>query len=130
MDTILKLIVLLASAWLAYVVARGERGVRAVSPSAVIGIFLAVFGSIGFGLLRIENYFAPKLVDEKNLHGVLNGMTVTYSDAKDGSLLVAGLVLLAALVVLSLDLLGKVDLMSKLDAAIGNAAHRPSPGGD
>jgi hypothetical protein len=131
MDTILKVIVLLASAWLAYVVARGERGVRTVSPAAIVGIFLTLFGSIAFGLLRVESYFTPKIIDVNNLQVYGNTIQALVTDSGEGSLLIAGLLVLAALVVLSLDLLGKVDVMSKLDAAIANTAHRPSsPGGD
>ena len=130
MDTILKVIVLLASAWFAYIVARGERGARSLSSSAVVGVFLTLFGSIAFGLLRVESYFSPKLIDVKNAHFISSGYSATLSDASEGNLLIAGLIVLAALVVLALDLLGKVDVMSKLDAAIGNTAHRPSPGGD
>jgi hypothetical protein len=131
MDTILKVIVLLASAWLAYIVARGERSGRALSPSAIVGVFLMLFGGIAFGLLRVESFFAPKLIDFKNARFVSDGLTAMITDASDTDLLVGGLIVLAGLVVLSLDLLGKVDVMSKLDSAIGNAAHRPSsPSGD
>jgi len=112
-DAIVWLVILLASAMLAYMVTAGERGTRAWQPMTSINIFLALFGTISGGLLAVwNNLFRPKLVDEF---------------PSENTLLFVGLVVVAALVVLVLDLLGTVDVMSKVTASANRA--NVGPGG-
>jgi hypothetical protein len=113
MDAIVWLVILLASALLAYMVTAGERGARAWQPLTGVGVFLALFGTISFGLLTVwDRLFAPKLVDEF---------------PGENTLLFIGLLVVGALVVLVLDLLGTIDVMSKVTASM----NRPNigPGG-
>lgn len=109
MDAIVWLVILLASAILAYMVAAGERGARSWRPLTSVGIFLAIFGTISLGLLNIwSTLLRPKLVDVGDYPG-------------ENTLLFIGLIIVAALVVLILDLLGTIDVMSKMTATIDRA---------
>lgn len=131
MDTILKVIVLIVSAWFAYVIMRAERGGRAWAPSSLVAAFLMLFGGVAFGLLRIESYFAPKLIDAENLRFIGDTGSATLTSASDTDLFVGGVIVIAVVVVLALDLLGKIDVMSKVNEAIANAANKgTTPSGD
>jgi cytochrome bd-type quinol oxidase subunit 2 len=117
MDAIVWLILMLLSAWLAYAAISGEGRARAWQPMTSVGLFLAVFGGIAFGLLMVwDRFFRPKLVDDF---------------ASANTLLFIGLLIAAALVVLVLDLLGTIDIMSKVQGATAGRAdsiRRPPAG--
>jgi hypothetical protein len=115
MDTIVQVILMIVSAWLAYAVVSAEWRARTRVPTTLIGLYLAVFGGISFGLLSVWNWLSPKLTD-------------TFPSESD--LLVGGIVVVAALVVFALDLLGTIDLMGQLQQSINRAnSGRPNPGG-
>jgi hypothetical protein len=106
-DAIVWLVIMLASALLAYMVTAGERRARSWQPMTSIGIFLALYGTISIGLLSLwNNLLSPKLVDEF---------------PSENTLLFVGLIVVAALVVLVLDLLGTIDVMSKVTSSINQA---------
>lgn len=107
MDAIVWLVILLASALLAYMVTAGERGARAWQPMTSIGVFLALFGTISIGLMTVWNtLLRPKLVDDF---------------PSENTLLFMGLIVVAALVVLILDLLGTIDVMGRVTSAANSA---------
>jgi hypothetical protein len=101
---------MLASAWLAYSVVASERLGRSWASVTTVGVFLALFGGISFGLLSVWASLAPKLVDQI---------------ASDNTRLFIGLIVTAALVVLVLDLLGTISVMSRVQDSI----NRPTIGG-
>jgi cytochrome bd-type quinol oxidase subunit 2 len=117
MDAIVWLVLMLVSAWLAYMAVSGERHLRAWQPVTAVGLFLALFGGIAFGLNTVwDRFFRPKLVDDF---------------ASPNTLLFVGLIIVAALVVLVLDLLGTIDVMSKVQGAATSRAdtiRRPPAG--
>jgi hypothetical protein len=116
MDAIVWLVLMLVSAWLAYTVVAGERRGGTWSGAAGVGLFMAVFGGVLFGLLAVwERLLRPKLVDDF---------------ASENTLLFVGLLVVAVLVVLVLDLLGTIDVMSKVQGATNrpDTARRPPPG--
>jgi hypothetical protein len=114
-DAIFWLVIGLASAWLAYAVVAGERRGHTWAAATVIGIYLAVFGGVFFGLGQLWGLFLrDKLVDEF---------------PSENTMLFIGLVIIAGLVVLALDLLGIIDIMGKLRESMDRAdVGRGTPG--
>ena len=118
MDAIIRLVLMLVSAWLAYAAVASERRPRAWSGTASIGVFLAVFGAASLGLTNLwDSFLRPKLVNDF---------------PSEGTLLFIGLLTVAWLVVLALDLLGVIDIMSKARASMerANTSRPAAPGGD
>lgn len=103
MDTIVNLILLIASAWVAYVITTTERRGRPWGGMASVGVFLALFGGMSFGLQAIWNWLSPKLTD---------------SVPSDNDQLFAGFIILAILVALALDLWGRIDILGKVRESI------------
>jgi hypothetical protein len=104
-DTIVQLVLMVVSAWLAYMIVVAERRGRAWTGMTNLGVFLALFGGLSFGLLQLWGWISPKLTD---------------SFPSENDLLFTGLVITAVLVVLALDLLGRINLMGKMRESIGN----------
>ncbi len=110
MDAIMWLVLFLASAWLAYTVVAAERRNRAWAGVTSVGVFLALFGTISYGLLAIwNNLLRPKLVD--SLPG-------------ENTLLFVGILVVGGLVFFILELLGTIDVMSRIQVTMD----RPKPG--
>lgn len=103
MDTIVQLVVMIVSAWLAYTITVAERRGQPWGGMASVGVFLALFGGLSFGLLAIWGWISPKLTD------------AIPSENDD---LFAGLIATAVLIVLALDLCGKIDIMGKMRESI------------
>lgn len=113
MDTIFKVILLVLAAVFAYAAVAAERPARKWSPVTTIGVYLALFGAVAFGFLRVQSYYSPKLTD-------------IDSFPSDTDLLIGGLVALVAVIVLALDLLGTIDLMGQLQRAISGGSGSPA----
>jgi hypothetical protein len=110
-DTIVQVVLMVASAWLAYTIVSAERRTRVWNPVTSVGIYLALFGVVSYGLLTIWSWMSPKLTD-------------TFPSEND--YLFAGILILAAVVVFALDLLGKIDMMGKMRDSMNRA--NPGPG--
>ncbi len=63
MDTIVQVVLMVASAWLAYAIASSERRSRMWNPLTSLGIYLALFGVVSYGLLTVWSWLSPKLTD-------------------------------------------------------------------
>lgn len=106
MDTIVQLILMIVSAWLAYMITSAERRGHAWGGMASVGIFLALFGGLSFGLLQVWSWISPKLTD---------------SFPSENDLLFAGLIITLVVIVLALDLWGRIDIMGKMRDSINKA---------
>jgi hypothetical protein len=110
-DTIVQVVLMVASAWLAFTIVSAERRSRMWAPITSLGIYLALFGVVSSGLLTVWGWMSPKLTD---------------TAPSENDYLFAGILILAAVVVFALDLLGKVDLMGKMRENMNRA--NPGPG--
>jgi MFS family permease len=102
-ETIVELILLIVSAWLAYSITVVERRGHTWGGMASVGFYLALFGGLSFGLLAVWGWISPKLTD---------------SIPSENDELFAGLIITAVVVVLALDLWGKIDIMGKMRESI------------
>lgn len=103
MRIIVELVLLIASAWLAYMIASAERRGRAWGGMASVGVFLALFGGLSYGLLQLWGWLSPKLTD-------------SFPSENDN--LFVGLIITLVLVILALDLWGRIDIMGKMRDSI------------
>lgn len=103
MYAVIWLVLMLASAWLSYTIVAGERRNRSWASVTSVGVFLALFGGIAYGLQSVWAALASKLVDQY---------------ASENTQLFVGLIVTAALVVMVLDLLGIVNVMSRVQEAV------------
>jgi hypothetical protein len=112
-DTIIRMLIMIVSALIAYAMVGSERRSRALPAASSLGLYFAVFGGVLFGLLHIWDWLSPKLTD-----------TVPTKN----NLLVAGIITLAVVVVLALDLIGRIDIMSPMrDSMNRMSADRGGP---
>jgi Kef-type K+ transport system membrane component KefB len=102
-DTIVQLVLMIVSAWLAYSITSAERSGRAWGGMATVGVYLALFGGLSFGLLQLWSWLRPKLTD---------------SFPSENDSLFAGIIIAIVVVVLALDLWGRIDLMGKMRESI------------